>query len=193
MKNFISILAIFFTFSAFILVGCGNDDDNPGNNIPNNVTPGSATPASASVSFSAKIDGQDFTAVEITAAQTRTTNAAGTIYIYTVKGENADGVGLQFTIQRINGGAITPGTYALDATVMKDYSWSPIYQITPGNAWTWNPAGNTGTITIDEITDNTTSGSFELNLVQLTPTGPINPIAVTSGTFKTNNYTKFNL
>lgn len=182
MKSF-KLAMLLMSFS-LLFVACGDP-------MQGNTAPGAATPAGPNVSFTAEIDGAAYESSLITAAQTSFTTAQGRGHQLILTGEHEDGRSINFSLQRLTNGPFVPGTYEFKPGNTHGASYVVSYKLSDSDSRLWDPAGDSGSLTIDKMTDSMISGSFDLTLYLITPSGAQDPIRITNGRFTSNNYNEF--
>lgn len=182
MKSF-KLAMLLMSFS-LLFVACGDP-------MQGNADPGSATPAGPNVSFTAEVDGAVYESSLITAVQTHYTTAQGRGHQLILTGEHEDGRLINFSLQRFSNEAFVPGTYEFKLGNSHGATYVVSYKLSDDDSRLWDPAGDSGFLTIDKMTDSMLSGSFELTLYRLTPAGAQDPVRITNGRFTTNNYHEF--
>ena len=118
-----------------LLISCGGTDDDLG--------------LSGEGSFSAKVDGKDFTSLAMTAGSSVSNN------VLAVQGSNADGVYIRINIMNYNGvGTYVTGDSFSNTSTMIYGTLKPI------ESWVSTFTSGVGTITITEDTAKAVKGTF---------------------------------
>lgn len=165
-KTFLVVLAIF----AVNLTSCKKDDDGGGG--------GSA----AQGTVVAKINGSNFTSLEMTSAATET-NAGGSTTI-TLQGSDTNGRAIVMIINNYDG----PGTYPFtDSNVFVSATYLEADINNPMNSQTWSApfqdSGEVGEVKVSEKTDTNIKGTFHFKAKNMND-GSIKDI--TDGSFNLN-------
>ncbi len=181
MKNYLklfALLAILFSFAA-----CTPGDTPGDENL------GIANAANSSISFTAKVNGLDWEAAEITAVQSdggSGSNPNVDIRQFTIKGENAAGDIIQFVLQRATAEAFGVGTYDVSPT-SGEYGTVFLYTGSEGSFQSF-PGLSSGTIEITKISGNQIEGTFDAVLHQ---GAAGDSLTISMGAFKSNKYGTF--
>ncbi|MEM6344207.1 MAG: DUF6252 family protein [Bacteroidota bacterium] len=175
---------ILLTSLSLLLFACGDP-------MGKNADPGSATAAGPNVSFTASVDGQAFKADLVTAAQNQATTVLGKTHQLILTGEQNDGRIISMTLTRPTDEPFVPGTYAFAPGNSHGASYVVSYKLTDDDSRLWDPAGDSGFLTIDTMTDSEIKGTFKLILYKITPLGATDPITISEGSFESNNYHEF--
>ncbi|MFK7920387.1 MAG: hypothetical protein AB8H47_00445 [Bacteroidia bacterium] len=162
-----------------------------GDPMGGNTNPGAATPVGPNVSFTATVDGAPFAADIVTAVQTHYTTAIGKTHQFILTGEQDDGRLINISIQQSKDEPIVPGTYEFKPGNSHGAGYVVSYKLSDDDSRLWNPSGDSGFLVIDKMTDTEISGTFQLTLYKITPMGAQDPIGITGGSFKSNNYHEF--
>lgn len=133
--------------AAAVLTGCSKDDD------------GGSGGTAAAGTVKAKVDGANFTSMEVTSAASETTVAGSTTI--TLQGSSTDGNAISIIINGFDG----IGTYEIsDSNVFVNATYLEANINDPMNSQTWSApfqdSGVTGEIKVSEKTDTGIKGTF---------------------------------
>lgn len=134
-------------FASILLVGCNKSDDDGGDN-----------PSAGSGSFTAQVDGSDFSGS--IAANATLVNSNG-VSVLTMLASNASGNAINIIINPFDG----EGTYQIsDSSVFTTASYIEADASNPSNSMTWvapfESSGVVGEINISEQTETSVQGTF---------------------------------
>ena len=168
MKFFNNSILVLLLSTTVLFTSCKKDDDGGGGG------------AAGAGTVTAKVDGNNFTSMEI--ASTASQSTGGSTTTITLQGSDASGKGLFIIINGFDG----TGTYEFsDSNVFVTATYVEANVNNPQNSQTWSApyqdSGVVGEVNVSEKTDTTIKGTFNFTAKNVNGDGSL--VNITDGSF----------